>query len=389
MRLSRKRHFSKLTGYKSKKIVARKTPKKKVSDFVRDFLTFKNGRPPKKTAVFEDFKKQYPHEKVDQLEKTLKELTRYSEHYRTLISPGTESEPAIREQIKLIHQLDITVCFPFLLQVLDDFAQKQISRTDLILLMELLQSYVWRRFIVSLPTHGLNKLFAGLYGEMDKSDYLTSFKKALFRRRGPQRWPDDSEIKQELLDRDMYKIQSNNRLYFLERLENYGERLPTKVYDNDEISVEHIYPQTASKEWDKLLGDKKDEMERLKNTAANLSLSVYNSDLGNAVFAVKRDLPDKGYKASALRIDKFHAQYVAWDPLSLKRRFEQMFKRFIEVWKFPNDLRPVGSIDDKINVLDIEDLTNCRIVEATFFGESQKNITFKDLLEFVASRLRS
>ena len=130
------------------------TKETKVSDFVRDFLTFKNGRPPKKTAVFEDFKKQYPHEKVDQLEKTLKELTRYSEHYRTLISPGTESEPAIREQIKLIHQLNITVCFPFLLQVLDDFAQKQISRTDLILLMELLQSYVWRRFIVSLPTHG-------------------------------------------------------------------------------------------------------------------------------------------------------------------------------------------------------------------------------------------
>ena len=102
---------------------------------------------------------------------------------------------------------------------------------------------------------------------------------------------------------------------------------------------------------------------------------------------MKRDLPDKGYKASALRIDKFHAQYVAWDPLSLKRRFEQMFKRFIEVWKFPNDLRPVGSIDDKINVLDIEDLTNCRIVQVEFFGESQKNITFKDLLEFVASRV--
>jgi uncharacterized protein with ParB-like and HNH nuclease domain len=363
------------------------TKEGKVSDFVRDFLTFKNGRLPKKAAVFEDFKKQYSHNKIDQLEQTLKELTRYSEHYRTLISPTREKDPAIREQIELLHQLDITVCFPFLLQVLEDFSQKQISRSDLISLLEFLQSYVWRRFIVSLPTHGLNKLFAGLCGEIDRNDYLSSFKRALFRRRGAQRWPDDNEIKHELSDRDMYKIQSNNRLYFLERLENHGERLPTKIYDNDEISVEHIYPQTASKEWDKLLGDKKDEMERLKNTAANLSLSVYNSDLGNGIFAVKRDLPEKGYKASPLRIDKLHAQYSAWDPVALKRRFEQIFKRFTEIWKYPYELRSVESVDDKVNILDIDDLTSCKIVESTFFGETKKNITFKDLLEFVASRV--
>jgi hypothetical protein len=281
----------------------------------------------------------------------------------------------------------LTVCFPFLLQVLEDFAQKQISRNDLLSLLEYLQSYVWRRFVVSLPTHGLNKLFAGLYSEIDKVDYLTSFKKALFRRGGAQRWPDDGEIKKELFDRDMYNIQSKNRLYFLERLENYGEALPTKIYDNDEITVEHIYPQTASREWNEILGDKKEDMERLKNTAANLSLSVYNSDLGNAIFAVKRDLPEKGYRASPLRIDKLHAQYTMWDPLALKRRFEQIYKRFIEIWKFPNELRSVASVDNKVNVMDVEDITNCKILEAVFFGETKSNITFKELLEFVASRV--
>jgi len=38
-------------------------------------------------------------------------------------------------------------------------------------------------------------------------------------------------------------------------------------------------------------------------------------------------------------------------------------------------------------VFDIEDLTNCRVESATFFGLTKKNLTFKDLFQFVASRI--
>lgn len=363
------------------------TNQSKVSDYIRDFLTLQIGKPPNKDAVFAAFKRQYPALSRDRLESVLGELLRFSQYYRRFIDPSSETDPAIREQLELLQILDVSVTYPFALQLMDDKEKGVLSRDSFIEVIEYLQSYIWRRFVANVQTQGLNRFFAGLYRDLDPKNYVESFLKTLLRRRGAQRWPDDEEIRKELYVRDMYNIQSRNRLYFLERLENHGESVKTRVYDNEDFSIEHIFPQNPNTEWKKRLGAEFEELGKFTNCAANLTLSVHNAKLSNDIFEVKRDLPEIGYRASSLRVDKMHSDFDCWNMENLNKRFDRIVKKFVQIWRYPQHLVSRNGNEGRINIFDIQDPTNSEIRGVTFFNQSKGEMKFKELLQFVAETL--
>ena len=67
----------------------------------------------------------------------------------------------------------MNVVYPFLLEVYDDYAQQRLTREDFIGILKLIESYVFRRLICGVPTHGLNRIFATLGREIDQH-YLAS-----------------------------------------------------------------------------------------------------------------------------------------------------------------------------------------------------------------------
>lgn len=138
---------------------------------------------------------------------------------------------------------------------------------------ELIQSFIWRRFIVGLPTNALNKIFMRLYEDVDSSNYLPSIQKSLVRKKSSQRFPKNHEIIEALKDKDVYSIQSRNRTYFLERLENFNNNEHVQVEGNPDITIEHIFPQNPDAKWKYDLGE--EEFNTIKenylNTIANLT----------------------------------------------------------------------------------------------------------------------
>jgi hypothetical protein len=64
----------------------------------------------------------------------------------------------------------------------------------------------------------MNKTFANFYKEIDKDDYLNSFKAAILLKDSYRRFPTDDEFKRELIYKDVYNFRSKN--YLLEKLEN-------------------------------------------------------------------------------------------------------------------------------------------------------------------------
>ncbi len=326
----------------------------RTSDFIRDFLTFKFSSIPNLNKVFDVFREKYEFENTDELIKLLDEIKHYSKIYNYFINPETFPIDSVRKNLKLIKKLQINVSYPFILQVFNAYQQNKINIEILNEVLEIIQSFVWRRFICGVATNALNKIFMDLYKSIDEDNFVYSLQVSLVTKKGSQRFPNNEEVLRELKHKDLYNIQAKNRSYFLERIENYGHKIQTTIDNNSDVTIEHIFPQRPNPEWREKLGEQFEEMKTYINTAANLTLSAFNTELSNSYFTVKRDLPEKGYKASPLRMDKFLAEIDEWNLETLSLRRQWIEKRFLEIWNFPDIKIEENSTFDEINLLDIE-----------------------------------
>jgi len=77
-----------------------------VSDFVRDYLTFKNKRIPRKSKVYEVFKQRYPRRGYTAVVELLVELKEFSVYYGKLHNPKRESDLDIKQQLTYFKQLE-------------------------------------------------------------------------------------------------------------------------------------------------------------------------------------------------------------------------------------------------------------------------------------------
>ena len=220
------------------------------------------------------------------------------------------------------------------MKVYDDYSNAIIDKSTFLKVLDIIQSFTWRRFIVGLPTNALNKIFMNLYDKVERDNYLYSIQKALLQRAGVQRYPKNEETLDALKVKDVYNIKAKNRIYLLERLENYDNREHVVIDGNPDITIEHIFPQNPDTKWKIELGN--DEYSFIKenylNTISNLTLSGNNGKLGNKPFLEKRDKPNDGYKDSRLWLNKFLSVAEKWDREEIEKRFGLIADRFLRIW---------------------------------------------------------
>lgn len=343
----------------------------RVSDFIRDYLTLENKNIPNKGKVYLEFKAKYPTSTFEELEKTLSNVKSLVKHYNKLVNPKNEPDKDIRLQLEYISRLEINVAFPFLMKVYDDYARNVIDKATFISVLNLIQAFTFRRFILALPTNALNKIFMNLYDKVEMDNYFISLQRSLIQRTGVQRFPRNAEFIDALRVKDVYNIKSKNRTYLLEKLENYNNNEPVLIEGNERITVEHIFPQNPDAKWKIDLGN--DEYNFIKdnflNTIANLTLSGNNGKLGNKPFIDKRDLKEAGYKDSRFWMNRYLAGINKWDREEIQKRFSLIAERAVQVWQLPD----VPVIQDKdaneINIFDAEDPRFKKLDYAVFFDQ--------------------
>ena len=342
-----------------------------VSDFVRDFLTLKNKKIPRKDAIYEQFKLKY--EKLgDQVEPVLQELLRYARQYGKLVNPTRESNSAIRRELHYLKMLKVNTSYPFMMRVYDDYERERIDRQTFIDVLKLVQSFVTRRFIVGLPTNALNKIFMRLYDDIRQDDYLPSLERSLVRMKGTQRFPDDKETKKALREKDIYNIKSSNRLYLLDRIENHKNREPVSF---EHLTTEHIFPQNPNKEWKQELSEEDYELmsDAYLHQLGNLTLSGNNGSLGNVSFLRKRDMNyrkgEQGYAFSNLWLNGYLKVLDHWDVEAFKSRHKRMIGRAMQVWEYP-EVNESMDMDtrEELTIFEVEDPTGYQVEYATFGG---------------------
>ena len=272
----------------------------------------------------------------------LSSLLTYAKFYQTLIA-GNANSNSLNSCIYRLNRLETTVARPFFLEALRMNSENVISLEQVAQIFRISENYIFRRLICDLPANALNKIFLMLHKEIIRYDgtseqYFEKFKFAMLSKKERVRFPDDAEFAAAFALKPMYLMNSKNKHYLFERLENFGTLEDKAVWDHidqGDYSIEHIMPQHLTPAWVESLGDGYAEIhETWLHRIANLTLTAYNSKYSNNTFVEKRDMAN-GFKDSGIRMNQLIAQKERWGLAELVERNEQLQQRAVEIWASP------------------------------------------------------
>jgi uncharacterized protein with ParB-like and HNH nuclease domain/predicted transport protein len=300
--------------------------------FMRHYLTVKTGIIPKQSEVYEVFKKYAQSPEINNIESLVSDIRLFAKYY-CAIALNTESEPKLKLAFQDLRELKVDVAFPLLLEIYHDYKEEIISSEELLEMVRLVESYVFRRAVCGIPTNSMNKTFGNFSQSLKKDRYLESIKATFALLPSYRRFPKDEEFKREMKTKDLYNFRS--RSYWLRRLENYGRKEYVPV---DEYTIEHVMPQNKnmSDEWKEELGD---EWERVYSTylhtLGNLTLTGYNSEYGDKTFKEKKNM-DGGFIDSPLKLNRSIANKDYWTEKEINERAEILAEEAKKIWSSLN-----------------------------------------------------
>ncbi len=342
-----------------------------VSDFIRHYLTIKERKIPNKGKVYFHFK-NYTYENNLNNEELLLDLLKYSKYYKQIIT--TNNDKPFSRQLTKINRLETDVSYPFLMEVFDDYTKGMLEEKDLVEILEIVISFVFRRLICEARANaGLNKIFMVLGRDIKKhndytSNYLEVFKLVITQKSHSSRFPDDKEFTSKILTKDIYNIKNKYRIFLLEQLENFENKERVNIEElvsSKELTIEHIMPQTLSAEWKNSLGEECEEIyEEYLNSLGNITLTGYNSKMSNKSFIEKRDMK-QGFKESRLFLNRMLSEFDKWDKDSIIKRAAILKDKSLRIWKYPHS--EYQSIENNIK---IGDLVKLHIKEIFLYCET-------------------
>ena len=307
---------------------------KRFNPFMRDYLTLEMKQIPSRGKVYEKFKERYPlNDNSEQLEEIVKKISHHAKYYVDMVLLR-ERDPELRKCFTDLENLRAEVSHPFLLEVYDDYNQGLIEKADVIKILRLVESYVFRRSICDISTSVMNKMFATLMNEINKDNYLESLNNAFLDMRTYKRYPTDTEFKAAFINKDVYNF--TRRDYLLRKLENYGRsKEPIEVPD---YTIEHVMPQTLTEAWQRELGeDFRGIHQRWLHKIGNLTLTGYNPEYSNLTFKKKRDMPEKGLRFSPLHLNQSFADTEQWNEDAIIARAEELAEKACKIWIYPDN----------------------------------------------------
>jgi uncharacterized protein with ParB-like and HNH nuclease domain len=307
-----------------------------LTECIRHYLMAIKATDVKKTEVYITLKNSVA--EVDVLD-SLKEIATYAIYYQKILHPEHEPTPSIQHALKRIERIKVTVAYPFLLKCYHDYQQGNLSEVDFCKVLHFIENMVIRRHVCKLPSNALNKVFPGIYRHV-KLDYSTGsnhsaeFIKGVAQLLQGKGYPNDEEFRDALTTTNLYS-QSGGRertKLILESLESSHQH--KEKVDFEELSVEHIMPQTITEWWQNHLGEEWGSIHELYlHTLGNLTLTGYNSELSNKSFPGKQ----KGLAQSHLELNRHFASLKEWKKEQIERRAEQLADLALTVWSYFGD----------------------------------------------------
>lgn len=325
--------------------------------FIRDYLTAVTGNIPRLNNVYDDFKRYAKFRRINEKSfvELFEELVQYSRYYRNLEKNSLDyiSNDASVLMFRINYQ-QATVVYPFLMQTLNYHDANNLTDEEVVEVLGITENYILRRGLCKLPTNTLNKVFNNLFHTLIKDDsgsFAERLKYALLKREGTARYPEDGEVFYHLTETDLYHSRTvcTHALAAMEHANRDSQDTLMRIADG-KLTVEHVMPQTLSKEWIEQLGeDYKKVHETWLHRLGNLTLTAYNSKYSNKPYEFKRDIEDSGFRESRLWLNRMMAENDKWTEDLIQERNVLLANRFLKVIpELATSYKPPITADDSV-----------------------------------------
>jgi alkylated DNA nucleotide flippase Atl1 len=265
----------------------------------------------------------------------IRDLAVRAQHYRRLIDPAQEEHPAVRASLQRLQRWGAQTTYPLLMHVYDLVDRKLATKDDLARVLEYIESFLVRRQIAQVPTNQLNRLFVDMIGQLPADKPVAeAIRDALSGER--RYWPTDEQIRDAVRTKWFYYSgRWDQRKLIFERIEQSYRHLEPVDFSAAKLTIEHVMPQTLSDEWRDALRDQGADPEQARDeflhTLGNLTLTGYNAQLSNDVFARKQQI----YQSSNLQMNRSIAEASTWGPAEILARAAELSERIVAIWPAP------------------------------------------------------
>ncbi|MFV4896829.1 DUF262 domain-containing protein [Lactobacillus delbrueckii] len=329
-----------------------------VSEFIRNYLTFKLKKAPAMGKVYQVFKRFIEQKKMT-TEAVLQDLLKYA-GYEKQIRKSQSPSDKVNVLLKRLAVLEVSVTRPFILPLFDYWQEGNITADEVATILGSVESYIFRRLICGMQNNSLNKLFATLFSDslkyVDQSDnYVDIINYLLLSKTEVSHFPTDDEFAESIETRDAYNMRQQTKYYLFDRLENQDSLERVNVIDgmqNNRYTIEHIMPQTLSSAWKKELGNGYQAIyDRWDNRLANLTLTAYNSSYSNKSFYEKKTA-ENGFDHSGFRLNDFVKGCDHWTEKELIERSELLKQTALKLWPMPSSNFQSKVVENEVYGLD-------------------------------------
>jgi hypothetical protein len=288
----------------------------------------------------------------------LADISAFSKSYRKLFEDASIegglhhlSRVALAHK-RLLHDFGIMTSLPILL-----FLQQEegVSSADYERCVVILEGYVVRRAVLRWATRNYGQVFQQFLTGLIASDRTRPFADVLWnliQTRDSYFWPKDQEIRDMFINVPVYgngTISAGRLRVFLGAIDHYLEvRDKSGVRVNpsyDELTVEHLMPQTWATNWpiDEELADLEEARvtrNRLVQMFGNLTLLTQslNSAVSNGDWSTKLHGTESSpgiLSQTKLHITQEVVGETDWDEDRILARSERLANLFIAVWPTP------------------------------------------------------
>lgn len=360
--------------------------------FFLDYLNFKMDGFTKESTAYDDFKALYVRGRYTN-ETMLGEILHYAQQYHAFYcGDKLHLSNEANQFLDSLRKLNQTTVYIFLFSVFDDFEAGVIDDETLCKVLRLLLNYSIRRLICEVGSNSLRGLYKTLYARVfnrpeNKNNYYDAIVSFLLQMTSKDVMPSDAEFIAALKERNLYRKNALCK-YLLVAIENQGkEQIKT-----DALTIEHIMPQNKnlSTVWQRMLGSDWELMrERYLHTLGNLTLTGYNSELGDLPFAEKLDmLSDKNTHVTVLYSDV--KDKTEWNAQTIEARSERLSKAILKLFPIELPTTKIDFSDPRYQLYTVADPHNATYKTVNYYellGERVNVDSFALMVRSVAGKL--
>ncbi len=268
----------------------------------------------------------------------------------TLMNPDELSDE-LKESFSDLQRVQGVPAYLLLLYLLKKRQSLQLSEADIIKINTLLVNFFVRRNLTDVPpTRDLTRLFMSFIEEIESENYIgnTIYEKLRLRLLAKSA---SDELFEQRLNGPVYDENSDAVRFILCMLAKQGMTKETQQdlwvkYDSSQYkwTIEHIFPQGSNIPdcWVDMIanGDRekaKEYQNAYVHTFGNLTITGYNSTLGNKSFQEKKERKDTndhyiGYR-NGLNLNRDVCDKEEWTVEIIKERTKFLVKQIMELFK--------------------------------------------------------